>query len=157
MLFDPATAKITGVLDFDFSYVGHPADEYLAYSFGDMGGSLTKASPALRRAILSGDFAYPPVVVGEGESTETDSDEADAFALSREFFAALAEHGGFVPSAIPGMAALESLREGEALLAPFALSVDVMIERARKKGVDLDAARAAAEQKLVGWLEGVGY
>ncbi|KAK0642173.1 phosphotransferase enzyme family protein [Cercophora newfieldiana] len=37
ILFDPATAKVTGLVDFDFSYVGHPFQEFLS-SFGDVAG-----------------------------------------------------------------------------------------------------------------------
>lgn len=162
MLFDPVTGQITGVLDFDFSYVGHPADEFLAYSFSDMGCSLGQASPALRHAILSGDFTFHGAGAESIKSNTTaggkeSQDDADTFAVASAFFTALADKGGYVPSNIAGMETLEALRDVEAMLAPFALSMLVMIERARAKGVDLDAKRAEAEEKLVEWLEGMGY
>jgi hypothetical protein len=37
ILVDPKTLQITGLLDFDFSHIAAPADEFL-YSFMDLGG-----------------------------------------------------------------------------------------------------------------------
>lgn len=59
LLFEPETIRITAILDFDWSYVGSTADEFLR-SFGDISGKLPgpfNKSPemsALRVALLQG-------------------------------------------------------------------------------------------------------
>ncbi|KAK2051250.1 hypothetical protein LY76DRAFT_610765 [Colletotrichum caudatum] len=41
LLFDPSTRQVTALLDFDFSYVGTAADEFIGFSFGNIcGGTL---------------------------------------------------------------------------------------------------------------------
>lgn len=70
MLFDPVSNRLTAVLDFDFSHVATPADEYF-YSFRTVGALL--AGPfeegeeeRLRHYLLNGfDETTPKVKIGK--------------------------------------------------------------------------------------------
>ncbi|KAK6224447.1 hypothetical protein QIS74_02774 [Colletotrichum tabaci] len=72
LLFDPSTLRVTALLDFDFSYVGTVADEFMGFSFGNLcGGTLpgpfeSGSQLALRRAMLTG-FSESHPVVGASE------------------------------------------------------------------------------------------
>jgi hypothetical protein len=44
ILFDLDTGKITGLVDFDFSFIGHPFQEFLS-SFGDLDGYASSDDP----------------------------------------------------------------------------------------------------------------
>ena len=56
ILFDPATNQITGLVDFDFSYIGHPFQEYLS-SFGDVSGESWDKALAVRNIQRPEDMA----------------------------------------------------------------------------------------------------
>lgn len=61
MLYDASSGRITALLDYDFSSVLHPSQEFFA-SFRDVGGHLppvSSGSSTFRAAKLSGDFPEP--------------------------------------------------------------------------------------------------
>jgi hypothetical protein len=70
MLFDPASNRLTALLDFDFSHIATPADEYF-YSFRTVGallaGPFEKGEEGqLRQYLLNGfDETIPKVKIGK--------------------------------------------------------------------------------------------
>lgn len=150
--FDPETRRITGVLDFDWAYVSHPAHEFFT-SFGDIGGSTnggTARDPDLSdgkiaKAMLAGDFSIPNLPEGA----------LGQLARAKAWDDALAERGALRPSEIPGMTAIEQLRKLESLLAPFALHHPVMLKR--KTAEQIVEMRTAGEKELIECLERFGY
>ncbi|KAI8225144.1 hypothetical protein K4K54_004794 [Colletotrichum sp. SAR 10_86] len=150
--FDPETRRITGVLDFDWAYVSHPAHEFFT-SFGDIGGSTnggTARDPDLSdgkiaKAMLAGDFSIPNLPEGA----------LGQLARAKAWDDGLAERGALRPSEIPGMTAIEQLRKLESLLAPFALHHPVMLKR--KTAEQIVEMRGAGERELIECLERFGY
>ncbi|KAH0430097.1 phosphotransferase enzyme family protein [Colletotrichum camelliae] len=150
--YDPATKRITGVLDFDWAYVSHPAHEFFT-SFGDVGGSTnggTARDPDLSngkiaKAMLAGNFDIP----------DLPEEAVGQLARAKTWDDALIERGALRPSDIAGMAALEQLRKLESLLAPFALYHPVMLKR--KTPEQIVEMRAAGEKELIECLERFGY
>ncbi|KAK1758964.1 putative phosphotransferase enzyme family protein [Echria macrotheca] len=148
-LFDPETKKITGLVDFDFSYISHPGLEFLI-SLGDIGGGfqpphsgMTPFSSSLAKAILTGNFDNSEVTNGEDEEAKK------KWEVARTWDEALKARGVLRPSSIAGMEALVKLRKLESVLAPFRLmhphftkkmTADEIVE-ARKKAED--AVKAA--------------
>lgn len=55
MLFDKDTKKLTAILDFDWSYISNPLDEFMC-SLQDVGGNIRQEDKEIEAAILSGDF-----------------------------------------------------------------------------------------------------
>jgi len=56
ILFDKDAVKITGLVDFDFAFIGHPYQEFLS-SFSDMGENWEKvlmAKDILRPEVMEG-------------------------------------------------------------------------------------------------------
>jgi hypothetical protein len=79
ILFDPKSNSLTALLDFDFSHIASPADEYF-YSFLSIHGLLagpleSDESEALRLAQLSG-FTSPAFALAEGKESEVNWDIA---------------------------------------------------------------------------------
>ncbi|CAI0648591.1 unnamed protein product [Colletotrichum noveboracense] len=150
--YDPGTKHITGVLDFDWAYVSHPAHEFFI-SFGDIGGSTnggTARDPDLSdgkiaKAMLAGNFDIP----------DLPEEAVGQLARAKAWDDALAERGALRPSEIAGMAALEQLRKLESLLAPFALHHPVMLKR--KTAEQIVEMRATGERELIECLERFGY
>lgn len=56
ILFDPATTRITGLVDYDFSYIGHPSQEFLS-SFGGLSGESWDKALASRNILRREDMA----------------------------------------------------------------------------------------------------
>ncbi|EFY87951.1 hypothetical protein J3459_014936 [Metarhizium acridum] len=59
VLFDKDTKKLTAVLDFDWSDISNPLDEFMC-SLQDVGGNIRHENKKIEAAILSGDFTWPP-------------------------------------------------------------------------------------------------
>jgi len=58
MLFDKDTKGITAILDYNWSYVSHPFDEFM-FHLNDISCNITQEDNDLNTAIISGDFTSP--------------------------------------------------------------------------------------------------
>lgn len=155
MLYDPATGRVSALLDFDWAAVAHPAHEFFS-GLHDLQGSTHPNDAALQSAVLTGAFnintstrTNTSTAATTGESN--DSEPTKAWALARSWDAALLNAGGLRPSSLAGITTLESLRALEDLIAPFALCNTVMVGRASAE--KLEAARADTEAKLDALLD----
>lgn len=116
MLFDKETKKITGLVDFDFACVSHPAQEFLT-SFADIGGGLGESpggDPSgglLREAILTGDFG----------SVNVPEEARSKWATASFWGSTLRDRGLWRPSNIAGIRALVRLKQLESRIARFRL------------------------------------
>lgn len=153
MLYDPATRRVSALLDFDWAAVAHPAHEFFS-GLHDLQGSTHPDDAALQSAVLTGAFdisttnitdpAAEPDEPGAGEPSK-------AWALARSWDASLLRAGGLRPSSLAGITTLESLRALEDLIAPFALCNSVMVGRTPPD--KLQSIRADTEAKLDALLD----
>jgi hypothetical protein len=67
MLFDTA-AKVTALLDLDFSWVTHPAHEFIT-GLGDISGCMHLADEKVQATVLSGRFGD----LDDGEAPSLDA------------------------------------------------------------------------------------
>ncbi|UNI22175.1 hypothetical protein JDV02_008088 [Purpureocillium takamizusanense] len=148
MLFDKATNKITAILDFDWSFVSHPFDEFTS-SLSDLGGKVTlDDDDEVERAILSGDF-----FAGIAEEPK---EKKDKWQLAKTFSAAMQEARVTRPSDMLGGAdKIRDLLLFQGMLCPFRLGNEFMLKQ-------LDDAKKAelrdeTEARLVKWLENHGF
>ncbi len=142
MLYDKASKRVTALLDFDWSCITHPAEEFLT-GLWDVGGGIHERVGRLQPMILSGDFRTPP----DGGSAE----ETRAWEIAKAWDSAVAERGGIRPSSIAGIANVQALSELEQLLCPFELASDVMLKRLSHE--DKAKRRAETESKIWKWLK----
>lgn len=147
MLYDPATRRVSALLDFDWAAVAHPAHEFFS-GLHDLQGSTHPDDTALQSAVLTGAF---DTSTSTSAAAETAGEPTKAWALARSWDAALLRAGGLRPSSLAGITTLESLRALEDLIAPFALCNTVMVGRAPAE--KLQAARADTEAKLDALLD----
>lgn len=154
ILFDPETNQLTGLVDFDFSFVSHPAHEFFV-SLHDVGGNTSgghgpdPTGGKLTAAILSGDF---DVRLDEGEGAD---DAAKILDQARDWDEAVHAAGGTRPSEIAGIATLDKLRQLEGLLAPFRLVHPFFLKK--KTPEELEQDRLKAAETLAGKLEEFGF
>lgn len=140
MLYDPATGRVSALLDFDWAAVAHPAHEFFS-GLHDLQGGTHPNDAALQSAVLSGNFD------DLFSDDEPDTDEpTKAWALARSWDTALLQAGGLRPSSLAGIKTLESLRTLEDMISPFALCNTVMVGRTPAE--KLEATRADTEAKL---------
>jgi len=145
MLFDKDTKKLTGVLDFDWSSVAHPFDEF-GSALSDIGCNASPDNP-IGAAILSGDFTTQPAGLDE-EST-------GKWEVARAWNTAMKKRGVVTPSNIQGVDGILDLRRFRALLSPYQISSEIMLKRIDdNKKAEL---RAKTEADLVQWLEKHGF
>lgn len=155
MLYDPATRRVSALLDFDWAAVAHPAHEFFS-GLHDLQGSTHPEDAALQSAVLTGAFepstSTKNYTIPAAKPDAPDANEhAKAWALARSWDASLLRAGGMRPNSLAGITTLESLRALEDLIAPFALCNTVMVGRAPAE--KLQAARAATEAKLGALLD----
>ncbi|KAH8893473.1 hypothetical protein GQ53DRAFT_822154 [Thozetella sp. PMI_491] len=146
ILFDSATKRISGLLDFDFSSVSHPGDEFLT-GLWDIGGGLNDERSKFAEAILSGDFNVKP----EG----LDEEQSEKWEVAKAWENAAAEKGLKRPSTLAGVRKLVELRKLETILCPFNLGNEFRLSRMKEE--DKVKQRAETEAQLVEWLVGYGY
>ncbi|KAK2014489.1 hypothetical protein LZ32DRAFT_674324 [Colletotrichum eremochloae] len=150
VLFDTATNKITGVVDFDFSYVSHPCQEFVT-SFGDVGGNINGGhgpdvtEGRLPKALLTGSF----------EANDMPAEAREVWAVAKAWDAALATRNAMKPSTITGMSRLAQLAKLEGLLCPFRLAHPVFLKRLTPEQVA--EHRTAAEEALIACLSSMGF
>src|SRR4051812_5929580 len=111
MLFDTATKRVTAVLDFDFSWVTHPAHEFIT-GLWDMGGGMQLGDEKLQAAVLSGRFGD----LDDGEAPS--SDVGTTWEVARAWDNALATRDAIRPSSIQGIHQVQKLMKLEDALCP---------------------------------------
>lgn len=146
MLFDPATKRITGVLDFDWSCVSHPFDEFSSL-LADVGGNISVADTALNAAKLSGDFSTPPAGLDAAASAAWD--------LAKAWDASMQASGVVRPGAMPGVDRIRNVLRLQRLVCPYPLGSESAL--ASLDDEEKATLRAKAEGELVQWLDTHGF
>ncbi|EGX95198.1 Protein kinase-like domain [Cordyceps militaris CM01] len=146
MLFDKDSNEITAILDFDFSVVSNPFDEYLT-SFTDLGGCVGGLTNEVEAAILKGDFASPPADLSEDAKREWEL--ADAWRSIAK------KNGVLSPSEMKGADQIMELIQFQNLLCPHRLSNAFMLEK--MNDTEKAELRAKTQAKIVQWLAKYGF
>lgn len=150
VLFDSATNKITGLVDFDFSYISHPYQEFVA-SFSDVGGNIIGGrgpdctEGRLPKALLIGSF----------EVKDLPAEACEVWEIAKAWDAALAARNILKPSTIAGVSVLTQLAKLEGLLCPFKLAHPTFLKTMTLERIAEE--RAAAEEALVTCLGSLGF
>ncbi|KAH9910004.1 hypothetical protein F4778DRAFT_28701 [Xylariomycetidae sp. FL2044] len=160
ILYDPATGRITALLDYDFASILHPAYEFLR-SFNRTGGRLSgwlgdatpqeKEAAALRNAKLTGQFPSPlpsPVSSGNGRTVDWE--------LAQAWDSELQRLDVMRPSSIRGIDKIADFDEVLGALVPWTL----LNEDYLRMNPDEDqrwASRLNSEKQLVGLLSHLGF
>ncbi|RFU30927.1 hypothetical protein B7463_g5406, partial [Scytalidium lignicola] len=149
MLFDPKSKKLTGLIDFDFSFVSHPCQEFFT-SFQDIGGNLgggyssNLSSGLLSEAVLSGNF-----------DIDVPEKATDMWFIARAWDDALTSRNMLKPSTIPGNFALNKLGQLETLLCPFRLVHPHIL--GKKTPEQIEQERQATEKALMDCLDSLNF
>ncbi|MCJ1311942.1 hypothetical protein MMC25_005616 [Agyrium rufum] len=149
LLYDDDTMQITGVIDFDFAFIGGPADDFFR-SFHNIQGQIVgpysknPVKTSLRKAYLDG---FPDLLPEDASKTP--------WITAKIWEEVLASKGAQRPSTINGFAELSSLHWFGVDLCPFVLSEPTCI--ARRTEEQLKSQRDDAEVLVVKYLEGFGY
>jgi hypothetical protein len=146
MLFDKGTKKITAVLDFDWSYVSNPFDEFMSL-LSELGCNITHADNKINAAILSGDFTPP--------SANLDEESTKKWEVAKAWDTAMRKIGVVSPSDIKGVDKICDMVRLQTLLCPFQLGNESMLKQMDdEKKAEL---WAKTEADLVQWLEKHGF
>jgi len=139
MLFDAEANKITGVVDFDFACVSHPAEEFLTFS--DLWGGLGQSPDGelVAEAVLAGNF---DCVDGAGLSGE----ELEKLFTAKVLNGAAKDREMLRPSTVPGLRALRELARLLEQIAPFRLVHEHFLKN--KTADEIQEARQKALEAL---------
>lgn len=160
LLHDPATGRVTALLDYDFSTILHPAYEFFR-SFGSNGGQLTgwidgsdpekQELAALRRAKLTGEFPSPlPTAV------ETPNGPGVEWEVAQAWENELQKLDVKRPSTIQGIDKLADVDELLGSLTPWRLTNSDFLRMNTDEGMRM-RLREMAEEQLVGVLDHLGF
>lgn len=120
MLYDKTSQLITAVLDFDWSTITHPADEFLT-GLWDIGGGIHEENEFMQESILTGNFDIaPPNLSGE---------DVQKWEVAKIWNKASADRKAIRPCDMKGVRGIQELRNLESMLCPFHLSNEVMLKR----------------------------
>lgn len=146
MLYDSTTKLITAVLDFDWSGVTHPADEFLT-GLCNIGEGIHE-NEFMQESILTGNFDDAP----HPGLFEEDVQKWDA---AKVWNRALAERKATRPCDIRGVRGIQELRSLESMLCPFHLGNEVMLKRTTG---DVQAKKKSETgEDIKKWLDIHGY
>ena len=143
MLYDKDTKRITCLLDFDWSAVTHPCEEFL-FGLWDIGGGIHERVGNLQPMVLSGDFTTPPLA-------DMSDQDMRKWKIAKACDEALAQRGAIRPSSIPGVDGIKCLKTLEDLICPFALAHEVMLKRMSED--ERAKRRADTEAELIKTLD----
>ncbi|KAL0930603.1 phosphotransferase enzyme family protein [Colletotrichum truncatum] len=150
VLFDAATNKVTGLVDFDFSCISHPFQEFVT-SFGDVGGNISGGhGPDLTEGRLS-----KALLTGSFDADNLPAEASELWASAKAWDAALGERGTLKPSTITGISALAQLGTLEKLLCPFRLAHPMFLKKLTQD--QIAEQRQAAEEALKACLGSLGF
>lgn len=142
ILYDGETKRITGLLDFDWSSVTHPCDEYLT-GLWDIGGGIHQRIGQFQHMVLSGDFSVQPKSLSD--------EDIRKWEVAKAWNAAVTIRDVIRPSSIVGVDRIHALKNLEDLLCPFELTSEVMLKRITDE--NKERKKKEAEAKLWKWLE----
>ncbi|KAJ6789374.1 hypothetical protein PWT90_00927 [Aphanocladium album] len=125
MLYDDSSKKITALLDFDWSVITHPAEEFFS-GFRDIGGCVNDEPRGILTAILANDFSSRPDNLTEKENQQWDA--------ASDWSAAAGRNGVKLPSDIVGVEQIKALHGFSSAICPFELSSEVMLKRLSEEG-----------------------
>ncbi|KAI1415376.1 hypothetical protein F5Y13DRAFT_8456 [Hypoxylon sp. FL1857] len=145
VLYDSTTKRITAVLDFDWSAVTHPCDEFLA-GLWDVGGGIHERNEKFLPMLLSGNFSIQPAELSAGDVRKWEVAKAWNEAITRA--------GAIRPSDIAGVSQIQALRDLEDYLCPFELASEVMLKRISEE--KRASKRQETEDKILKWLKAYG-
>lgn len=150
--------EITAVLDFDFAHVNHPFEEFHTESFTDLGGSINFSGDSIEEALISGDFTTTSDDVSDDVPEDLPDDVPnDQWLLAKDWNKVL---DCLAPSNINGLEGILDLLKLQSLLCPDHLTMESMSKEGNIASVadeKKEKIRAAAEAKLVEWLEKHGF
>ncbi|KAI0439383.1 phosphotransferase enzyme family-domain-containing protein [Xylaria telfairii] len=160
LLYDPATGRITALLDYDFASIQHPGYEFFR-SFGNSGGQFLgwtgDATPgdrealALREAKLSGRFPSPlpaPVASANGPGVDWE--------LARAWEDELQRLDVRRPSTLRGIDKLADVDELLGVLSPWRLTNDDFL-RMNQDEDQRATLRRISERQLTSVLDHMGF
>ncbi|KAI1100154.1 hypothetical protein F4804DRAFT_336538 [Jackrogersella minutella] len=145
VLYDSTAKRITAVLDFDWSAVTYPCDEFLT-GLWDIGGGIHERNEKFLPSLLAGDFSAQP----EGLSAE----EVRKWEVAKAWDAALTQEGAIRPSNIAGVDRIQALKDLDDSLCPFELASDVMLKRISDE--EKLRKKKEMEVKILKWIETYG-
>lgn len=141
MLFDSTTKRVTSVLDFDWSCVTHPGEEFFS-GLWDLGGGFDDRTEDIQGSILTGNF--------DTTHEFASGQDAEKWEVAKAWNEAASRRGILRPSSIRGMENLLALKDLEGMLCPFALSNEHMLRRASE--LDKCQQKKDLEEKIRAWL-----
>jgi len=143
MLYDSETKRITALLDFDWSSISHPSDEYFS-GLWDIFGGIHERVAEFQAQVLAGTFAdnYKPLGISQ--------ERLEQWEVAEAWNTSSSSRGLIRPCTIAGIDKLKALKDLEELICPFHLGNEVMLKR-MKEDVKL-GKRAETEQEIVAWL-----
>lgn len=121
ILYSSETNRITAVLDFDWSAISHPCEEFLT-GLWDIGGGIHERNRLFQPMLLSGDFGIQP--------EDLSTDDIRQWKLAKAWDKALTDTGAIRPSKIAGVQRIQALKDLDDLLCPFELCNEFMSSRA---------------------------
>ncbi|OTA67279.1 hypothetical protein K449DRAFT_419927 [Hypoxylon sp. EC38] len=145
VLYDNTAKRITAVLDFDWSAVTHPCDEFLT-GLWDIGGGIHERNEKFLPMLLSGDFSTQP----DGLS----ADDIRKWEVAKAWNEAITRAGAIRPSNIAGVDRIQALKGFEDSLCPFELANEVMLKRTSDE--KKLSRRKEMEAKILKFLETYG-
>lgn len=145
LLFDVSSRKISALLDFDWTTITHPCQEFFTGARDLAFGTRSKIE-IYQRAILEEDFDETP----EGLSDR----HQEKWRTLKAWNAALAAREALRPKSITHFQQLDQLQIIEESLAPFSLVNEVMLKRASDR---LAILREEAETSLLATLSAQGF
>ncbi|KAI0377940.1 hypothetical protein F5Y04DRAFT_263094 [Hypomontagnella monticulosa] len=124
ILYSSETNRITAVLDFDWSAISHPCEEFLT-GLWDIGGGIHERNRLFQPMLLSGDFGIQP--------KDLSTDDIRQWELAKAWDKALTDTGAIRPSKIAGVRRIQALKDLDDLLCPFDLCNEFVSSRASDK------------------------
>ncbi|KAK0391597.1 hypothetical protein NLU13_1097 [Sarocladium strictum] len=148
MMLDTETKRLTAIVDFDWSYVSNPVDEFIS-GLTDFGGNIGNERHKFHKSILLGSFDIIP------SSAKGDEKSKSEWETAKIWNEAMKTQGCIRPCEIEGVEQVFDLMKFQKLLCPFQLSSErelgEMTEEAKAE------LRAKTEAGLVEWLKQHGY
>ena len=146
MLYDTESKAISGLVDFDWAAVTHPAHEFFFGSLHDLHGTPREQPKLLEQAILTGNF--------DENAEAREKEDPEAWELAKVWHQAMEGHEGLRPSDIGGMATLDKLNAFVDLLCPWQLNdLDMLKSQSPEHS---SKARADAERAIDEMLQSWG-
>jgi hypothetical protein len=146
MLFDKGKKRITAILDFDWSYISNPFEEFETI-LSEHGCNITHADNEISAAMLSGDFTTPP--------SNVDEEFPAKWEFAKAWNAAMKRNGVVSPSDIKGVEQIRDMVRLEKMLCPYQLSSESALKH--MNGDEKTELLAMAEANIVQWLEKHGF